>query len=181
MTATVQAVEAATAISSSFVTGVQDGIVGMGFIDGNTCSPNSCYGFMHQAASVLPRNIFTATLRHGAAGEYDFGFIDHTKYTGALSYVDVVDFQGAGYWEFFASGYSVGSGAEVSSSIDIIADTGTSLLLMDDNVINAYWGKVTGAVNNATVGGIIFPCTSTLPNFSIWINGIQHVRFFYTG
>lgn len=75
VTATVQAVEAATSVSSSFVTGKSDGLVGLGFEEGNTCSPNSCYGFIHQAGPNMPKAIFTATLKHNAPGEYDFGFI----------------------------------------------------------------------------------------------------------
>lgn len=175
VTATVQAVEAATSVSSQFVTGLQDGIVGLGFIEGNGCSPNSCYGFMHQVANNVPKVLFSAALRHAAPGVYDIGFIDPTKYTGALTYTDVVDLQGGGYWEFLANGYSVGSGAEQTSSIDAIADTGTSLALVDDAIVNAFYAPVSGAVYNSTYGAVIFPCSSAsqLQSLSYYINGVK--------
>lgn len=175
VTATVQAVEAATSVSTQFVNGIQDGIVGLGFIEGNQCSPNRCYGFIHQLAGVLPKTLFTATLRHNAPGEYDLGFIDSSKYTGSLVYTDVSDIQGNGFWEFVASGYSLGNGAQVSGSIDAIADTGTSLALVDDAIVNAYYANAAGATYNDTLGGVIFPCSSasSLPSLSFYINGAK--------
>jgi Eukaryotic aspartyl protease len=49
-------------------------------------------------------------------GTYDFGTIDSSKYTGTITYIDVDTANG--FWEFTGSGYAVGSGSFVSSSID---------------------------------------------------------------
>lgn len=175
MTATVQAVEAATSVSTTFTSGTQDGIVGLGFIEGNQCTPNSCYGFMHQVANNVPKVLFSAALRHNAPGEYDIGFIDPSKYTGSIVYTDVVDMQGGGYWEFLAQGYSIGSGVEQVGNIDAIADTGTSLALVDDAIVNAFYADIAGAAYNSTWGGVIFPCPSAsqLQSLSYWINGAK--------
>ena len=176
VTATIQAIEAATSVSSSFVTGIQDGIVGLGFEVGNTCSPDYCYTFMQQVAPTLPLPVFTATLKHNAPGEYDFGFIDTTKYTGALTYNGLTGNLGGSYWEFALGGYSIGSGARVAHATTAIADTGTSLLITDQAIVNAYYAGVTGAAYNTTQGGVIFPCTSTskLKDLSYYINGTKH-------
>ena len=176
VTVTVQAVEAATSVSSAFVSGLQDGLVGLGFEEGNTCRPNQCYTFMDHAASLMPQPLFTATLRHGKPGEYDFGFIDPTKYTGALTYVALTDASGAGYWEFTSGGYSLNGGAKVTRTMDAIADTGTSLALVDQAVVNAYYASVTNAHYNATWGGVIFPCANAnqLPSLSFWMAGVAH-------
>jgi hypothetical protein len=49
-------------------------------------------------------------------GTYDFGTIDSSKYTGTITYIDVDTDNG--FWEFTGSGYAVGSGSFISSSID---------------------------------------------------------------
>jgi hypothetical protein len=48
-----------------------------------------------------------------------------------------------------------------------ITDTGTSLLLVDPQVANAYYAKVTGATNNSQVGGFTYPCNAQLPDFGV--------------
>jgi Eukaryotic aspartyl protease len=49
----------------------------------------------------------------------------------------------------------------------INADTGTSLLLVDPQVAQAYYSKVQGATNNAQVGGFTYPCNAQLPAFGV--------------
>jgi aspergillopepsin I len=71
---------------------------------------------------------------------------------------------------FTADGYSIGSSSS-SSSITGIADTGTTLLLLDDSIVKKYWGQVKGSVNDNTQGGYTFPCNAQLPDFSISIGG----------
>jgi aspergillopepsin I len=73
---------------------------------------------------------------------------------------------------FTADSYSVGEqpGA-VSGSISGIADTGTSLLLLDDGIVQDYWGHVKGSQNDSSQGGYTFPCSANLPDFSISVGG----------
>jgi hypothetical protein len=80
-----------------------------------------------------------------------------------------------GFWEFTGAGYAVGSGAFVTSSIDAIADTGTTLLLMDDSIVSAYYAKVSGASYDSTQGGYTFPCSATLPSFTLGIGSYKAV------
>jgi hypothetical protein len=51
--------------------------------------------------------------------------------------------------------------------LKISLDTGTSLLLVDDAVANAYYSKVQGATNDAQVGGFTYPCNAALPDFGV--------------
>jgi hypothetical protein len=71
---------------------------------------------------------------------------------------------------FTADGYSIGT-TKTTSSLQGIADTGTSLLLTDDDVVAAYYAKVKGSQNSSSQGGYIFPCSATLPDFSLIISG----------
>ena len=80
-----------------------------------------------------------------------------------------------GFWEFTGAGYAVGSGAFKSSSIDTIADTGTTLLLMDDSIVSAYYAGVSGASYDSSQGGYTFPCSATLPSFTLGIGSYKSV------
>jgi aspergillopepsin I len=104
-------------------------------------------------------------LKHAAPGVYDFGFIDSSKYTGSIAYTSVDNSQG--FWSFDVDGYKVGS--KSGSGFSGIADTGTTLLLLDDSVVSAYYAQVSGAKNDQSVGGYVFPCSTTLPSFSVTI------------
>lgn len=80
-----------------------------------------------------------------------------------------------GFWEFTSTGYAVGSGAFKTSSIDGIADTGTTLLYLPSTIVSAYWAQVSGAKNNNAAGGYVFPCSATLPNFTFGIGSARIV------
>jgi len=112
-------------------------------------------------------------LKAGAPGTYDFGFIDSSKYTGSIKYVSVTSANG--FWEFTGAGYAVGSGKFKSASIDAIADTGTTLLLMDDSIVSAYYAKVSGARYDSSQAGYTFSCDATLPSFTLGIGSGKFV------
>lgn len=81
-----------------------------------------------------------------------------------------------GFWQFQASGFAVGTGGQPTNlAHQAIADTGTTLMLMPDEAVQAYYAKVPSAQNNAQVGGFVFDCTETLPSFTAIINGYQAV------
>ncbi|KAI9710744.1 MAG: Type I transmembrane sorting receptor [Bogoriella megaspora] len=172
VTATRQAVEAATSISSEFVSDTNnDGLLGLAFSTLNTVTPTRQTTFFDTVKSTLTSPLFAADLKYRAPGVYDFGFIDTSKYTGTVDYATVSTRQG--FWEFTASGYAV-AGTTTSTSIDGIADTGTTLLYLPDSVVRAYYARVSGSSNSATYGGYVFPCSTTLPTFSLSIGGKLH-------
>lgn len=173
VTATSQAVEAATSVSSSFSQDTDtDGLLGLAFSSINTVQPVQQKTWFDSVKSQLAKPLFAVTLKYHAAGTYDFGFIDTSKYTGAITYVDVDN--SSGFWGFTASAYSVGT-TTTSGSIDGILDTGTTLILVDDSIVSAYYAKVSGSVNDDTQGGYTFPCSANLPDFSITVGGVKQV------
>lgn len=172
VTATSQAVEAATSVSSAFASDTDtDGLLGLSFSTLNTVRPTAQKTFFDTVKSSLASPLFAADLKYHTAGTYDFGYIDTAKYTGAITYTNVNTANG--WWEFTASGYSVGTAAAVTSSIDGIADTGTTLLYLPTAVVKAYYAKVTGSSNSATYGGYVFSCSATLPDFSLVVAGVK--------
>jgi aspergillopepsin I len=60
---------------------------------------------------------------------------------------------GGAFWEFTVGGYSVGSGKTVKRKMIFIADTGTSLLITDDAVVEAFYAPIAQAAYSSTYGG----------------------------
>jgi aspergillopepsin I len=171
VTATSQAVEAATSVSAQFTQDVDnDGLLGLAFSSINTVSPDQQTTFFDTVKSTLKAKLFAAYLRKGAAGSYDFGFIDTTKYTGAITYTPVNS--ASGFWQFTAGGYSVGTSTRALGTVgSSIADTGTTLMLLPDDVVDDYYSAVSGASYDSNQGGYVFSCSAKLPNFNVAING----------
>ncbi|USP80309.1 hypothetical protein yc1106_07583 [Curvularia clavata] len=171
ITAKSQAVEAASTVSAQFTQDAgTDGLLGLAMSSINTVKPVQQTTFFDTVKSQLAQPLFAVNLKYHAAGSYDFGYIDSTKYTGSITYVDVDDSQG--FWGFTANGYTVGSTTS-RTSISAIADTGTTLVYVDDSIVDAYYSQVSGAQNDSQAGGVTFPCNSKLPDFSILVNGVK--------
>ena len=170
---TAQAVELAETISSEFAQDESDGLLGLAFSSINTVTPDQQQTFFANAEGELDAPLFTANLKKGQPGSYDFGYIDDSQYTGDITYTAVDNSQG--FWGFTASGYTVGSGAAVTEDIASIADTGTSLLLVPDDVVSAYYAQVSGSTNDQSQGGYTFPCDADLPDVSFNIAGYEAV------
>ena len=80
-TATRQAVEAATSVSSQFVSDADnDGLVGLAFSSINTVTPTAQTTFFDTVKSTLQSALFAADLKKGAAGSYDFGVSSIFRY-----------------------------------------------------------------------------------------------------
>lgn len=105
------------------------------------------------------------------AGKYNFGYIDSSAYTGSIAYAPISTSQG--WWEWTSSGYAVGSATFKSKSITGIADTGTTLLLLPDSIISAYYAKVSGASYSNSQAAYVFPCSATLPSFTFGVGSAR--------
>ncbi|KAK4236962.1 aspartic peptidase domain-containing protein [Achaetomium macrosporum] len=170
LTVNSQAVESAKQVSSEFTQDTaSSGLLGLAFSTLNTVQPTQQKTFFDNAASSLSQKVFTADLKHNAPGTYNFGFIDSSLHTGSIAYTPVDSSQG--FWGFTASGYAVGSGTVNKQSISGIADTGTTLLLLPSSVVRAYYSQVRGAQDSQEVGGYVFPCSATTPDFKFAVGG----------
>lgn len=47
----------------------------------------------------------------------------------------------------------------------ITSDTGTTLLMLPEEVVDAYYKQVSGAEKSTTAGGYVVPCDAELPDF----------------
>lgn len=129
--------------------------------------------FFDDIKSTLSAPLFTADLKKGIPGSYDFGFIDDSKYTGDITYVPVNTRQG--YWGFTLDGYAIGTENSNSIPVDVIADTGTTLIYLPEKIVKAYYRDVPSAFYNSTDAGYIFPCDTTLPSITFTIGNYKAV------
>lgn len=163
-----QAIELATAVTKGFIQDASsDGLLGLGFSTINTVKPEKQRTFFDNIQSSLAEPVFTANLRHATVGSYEFGKIDASKFQGSLSFTPVDSSRG--FWQFESKSFAVGDGQTQTNAAasPAIADTGTSLMLVDDAVVQAYWSQVDGANKDKTLQAIVFPCDAQLPDFHV--------------
>ena len=162
-----QAVELPSTISSQFSGDTNsDGIVGLGFSRyGNSIKPSPMPTFFENAAPMLKANVFTANLKLGVPGQYEFGTIDASAYQAPLTYT-AVDSSG-GLWQFEISQYAVAGDMYKGVTSPAIADTGSSLLMLDPVIVDNYYAQVPTSTDDRQ--GKIFPCDTVLPDFSFGI------------
>ncbi|CAD0088734.1 unnamed protein product [Aureobasidium vineae] len=166
-TVTRQAIELATSVSSAFVSDADsDGLVGLAFSSLNSVSPKPQKTFFDNIMSELAQPVFTASLDLDGSGTYEFGTIDSSKFTGDLTFTPInVD---SGFWQFDSNCYSIGGETfNRTNATPAIADTGTSLLLLDPEVVQAYYSKIPSANYDSTVGGYTYDCSEKLPDFAV--------------
>ncbi|ETS85348.1 hypothetical protein PFICI_03373 [Pestalotiopsis fici W106-1] len=116
-----QAVEIAETVSDSFTEDQNnDGLLGLAFSTLNTVSPTAQKTFFDNIRESLDSSLWTADLKNGEPGTYNFGWIDDSLYTGEIAYTDVDSSDG--FWSFTADSWSVGD----SSSSGSTSGTATS-------------------------------------------------------
>ena len=155
-------------VSQSFIEDTNsNGLVGLGFSSINTIKPEAQDTFFANVAPSLDEPVMTASLKADGVGEYEFGTIDKDKYQGNIANISVDSSNG--YWQFSTPKYSVADGElkDIGSVNTSIADTGTSLMLLDEDVVTAYYAQVPNSVYVGSAGGYIYPCNTTLPSFSL--------------
>ncbi|KAJ5782606.1 Peptidase aspartic catalytic [Penicillium paradoxum] len=159
-----------TVVSQTFAEDKKsNGLVGLGFSSINTITPEPQKTFFENVAPSLDEPVFTARLLSNGVGEYEFGTVDKSKYSGTMVNVSVD--ASNGFWQFNSAQFAVGGGSfqPITKTTQAIADTGTSLMMVSPDVAEAYYDQVEGAIFANNANGYIFPCTSDLPTLSVAI------------
>jgi len=74
---------------------------------------------------------------------------------------------GDSMWQIVASGYTIGGGAFQDLEIDVFPDTGTWLVLLDEDIVDDYYSEVNGATYATADAGYVFLCSTILPSLTI--------------
>ncbi|KAM3446101.1 hypothetical protein MY3296_009984 [Beauveria thailandica] len=154
-----QAIQCAKEVSPQFARGKGSGILGLAFPQLNTVKPQRQKTWFEHVKRQLESPLFVADLRHQNPGTYFFGFIPQDVEN--ITYVDVDSSDG--FWGFNAT--------TDYGDVKGIADTGTTLLLLSDEIVKAYYSNVPSAENSQEQGGYIFDCTEKLPDFPFTVGG----------
>jgi hypothetical protein len=192
-----QAVEVANNVDESFITGEGDGLLGLAWGSLNSVFPRQVQTPVENMITQkdIPKNqeLFTCKLGswrdanepdHGDSF-YTFGFIDQPTldaaegpiwYTPLVHGLDQFD----GFWRFESTSIVVNGHNFDRPKNTAIADTGTTLALIDDQALNKIYKQIPGAKigTKAQGGGWIYPAHTTLaqlPTISIDAGGKQFV------
>jgi len=184
-----QAVELAKTMSTQFVQGAGDGLLGLAWGSINTVTPTPVQtpveNMITQQDIPSTAELFTANLgswRDASDPDkgvsfYTFGYIDQdvVKASGAeIAWTPVDNSQG--FW-MFQSGSAVINGTPVTQSGNTaIADTGTTLALVSDAVCKAIYAAIPGSTYDNTQQGYTFPSSTTadqLPTVTFAVGDTQ--------
>ncbi|GAW16252.1 hypothetical protein ANO14919_056750 [Xylariales sp. No.14919] len=171
-----QTVEVADELSEQFVSNTGDGLFGLAFSKINTVQDSGMDD--PQATPVenmveqndIPKEaaLFTSAFyssRDAATSKsfYTFGYIDQelVKKSGEEIHWIEID-KSDGFWAFSSESVSINGESIPTTSNMAIADTGTTLALMSDEVVDALYTQIPGATYDWINQGYIFPISVTV-------------------
>lgn len=186
-----QAIELADTLSAQFEQGTGDGLLGLAFSNINTVKPQAVRTPVENmiAQEDIPKSaeLFTAKLGSWKDADepdkgesfYTFGFIDQDTVTasGEEVYYTPID-NSQGFWLFDSASATVNGKTIARSGNKAIADTGTTLALVDDETCQAIYDAIPGALYDDESQGYIFPSNTTedkLPVVSFAVGDKQFV------
>ncbi|KAJ5662363.1 uncharacterized protein N7477_009979 [Penicillium maclennaniae] len=175
-----QAIELADTMSAQFASGAGDGLLGLAFSNINTVQPKAVATPVENMITQddIPKSASLFTAKLGSwrdadepdKGEsfYTFGFIDQATVTAAgaeIAYTPIDNSQG--FWMFNSTSATVNGKSISRSGNKAIADTGTTLALIDDDTCQAIYDAIPGAKYDNNSQGWIYPSNTTLDNLPV--------------
>ncbi|KAF8853059.1 aspartic proteinase precursor [Acephala macrosclerotiorum] len=184
-----QAVELAKTMSDQFIQGAGDGLLGLAFGTINTVTPTPVQTPVENMISQqdIPQTaeLFTANLGSWRdANEpdkgvsfYTFGYIDQdvVKASGQEIAWTPID-SSQGFWMFKSESAVINGTPVQQSGNTAIADTGTTLALVSDDVCKAIYDAIPGSKYDSTQQGYLFPSNTTadqLPTVTFAVGDTQ--------
>lgn len=186
-----QAVELAKTLADQFAQGTGDGLLGLAFPKINTITtggaadpqPTPVANMISQADIPKDAELFTSAFYssrdENAESFYTFGWIDQDLVTASgeeISWTDIDNSQG--FWMFNSASATINGQKMSLSGNTAIADTGTTLALVSDEVCDALYKQIEGATYNEQYQGYIIPTSvkaEDLPDFSVAIGDKEFV------
>ncbi|OBZ70323.1 Aspartic protease pep1 [Grifola frondosa] len=163
-----QSVELAKKLSPSFLQdGGNDGLLGLAWPAINTVQPEPVATPVENMVNkkLINPSVFTVKLSRGEeAGFYSFGFIDTSVTPHPITYTDVDNSQG--FWQVTSTSWLLNGSKKERSENTTILDTGTTLCLVSDDVVEAIYESIEGAQYDNQQGGWKYPSNATIPEVS---------------
>ncbi|KAJ2903731.1 hypothetical protein MKZ38_009469 [Zalerion maritima] len=186
-----QAVELASELAAQFSQGTGDGLLGLAFPNINTITTNGqstpantpVANMMSQGDIPKEAQLFTSAFYSdrddGKESFYTFGYIDTDLVADAdrdIYWTDIDHSQG--FWMFPSTTATVNGDTMALSGNKAIADTGTTLALVSDDVCEKLYAAIPGAKYNSQQQGWTFPTAVTadqLPDFAVAVGDKEFV------
>ncbi|CDO77213.1 hypothetical protein BN946_scf184747.g26 [Trametes cinnabarina] len=180
-----QAVELAEKLSASFLQdNGKDGLLGLAWPQINTVQPEPVATPVENMIKqkLINPPVFTVKLDRGDdAGFYSFGYIDTSvthhpiKYTSVDKCVFIESFgayilteprvdSSQGFWQVASTSWTLNGQIRARYGNTAVLDTGTTLLLVDDEIVDAIYDSIDGAVYDDQQGGYKYPSNATIPD-----------------
>lgn len=156
--------EVASSFSSNLVSGDAplSGLMGLAINLTTTASP-AMPPLLHQLITQGIGHV-GVDLQYHANGTYNFGAVDAAHHAGPMSYQRVKPDKG--YWWIDVTTMLLPSKNQTMvHSWDMIVDTGTSLFLGPQDIVEDYYQAVPTAEYSQGDGAYVFHCNTTLPDF----------------
>ena len=173
-----QAIELAKTLSAEFQQDTSDGLLGLAWGSINTVTPHAVatpvQNMISQSDIPKTQELFTAHLgswRDAALPNnenesfYTFGYIDAATLSAAgvtesQIYYTAID-NSQGFWQFPSTSASINGTTIARAANTAIADTGTTLALVDDATCKAIYAAIPGAKYDASQQGYVYPVATT--------------------
>lgn len=159
-------VDDVSGLGMAYMMGKFDGIVGLGF---QSISVDNIPPVFQQLvdSKQLRSNVFAFYLADSANGELTIGGYDQTRFSGDLQWVPL---SSETYWQIKVDSLTM-NGQSVSSVLDVIIDSGTSLLVGSTSDVSAI-ASMLGAKPSMN-GEYTIDCGGNHPDFVVTVNGIK--------
>ncbi|KAF2643922.1 aspergillopepsin A precursor [Massarina eburnea CBS 473.64] len=185
-----QAIELAKELSEQFAKGNGSGLLGLAFSSINTVNPDQQKTPVDNIISQKSgkEQLFTAYLGSWRDADeadkgksfYTFGYIDQDALkaaeTSEPNYADVDNSQG--FWQIKSASATINGETVTRSNNTSIMDTGTTLCLVDDSLVDAVYKAIPGAKYDQSNQGYVFPSSTSadkLPEVKLAIGDKQVV------
>ncbi|KAI1418629.1 acid protease [Hypoxylon sp. FL1857] len=186
-----QTIECATKLSREFSQGTSDGLLGLAWgkintvTDAGEADPQATpvENMIKQDDIPKESELFTSAFYSSrdkdAESFYTFGYIDQDllKKSGqAIHWAEVDNSQG--FWSVSSESCSINGESIDLSGNTAIADTGTTLALLSDKVVEKVYEKIPGATYDFLNQGYIFPITvkvDDIPEIKVAVGDVEYV------
>ncbi|KAI1207122.1 acid protease [Annulohypoxylon truncatum] len=186
-----QTIECAAKLSRQFSQGTSDGLLGLAWGKINTVTDSGeadpqatpVENMIKQDDIPKEAELFTSAFYSSrdknAESFYTFGFIDQdlVKKSGQDLHWTQVDNK-EGFWSFSSESCSINGEKVTLSGNTAIADTGTTLALLSDKVVEKLYDQIPGATYDWLNQGYIFPTTvkaDDLPEFKVAVGDQEYL------
>lgn len=173
-------------MSDQFTQNTGDGLLGLAFGVINTVKPHRVQtpveNMISQSDIPATAELFTAHLGSTAESNdnsfYTFGYIDQATVQQSgqeIAYTPIDSSQG--FWTFDSTSAIINGNTVERSGNTAIADTGTTLALVDDNTCKAIYDAIPGATYDSESQGYIFPTSTTTDQLPVVTFAVGNTQF----